>query len=145
MQHVCFVALLVHDYDEAIDYFTSKLDFSVVYDEDMGSGKRWILVAPPGSQETRILLAKAITSAQSERVGAQCAEKVSFYLHTSSFWKDYETLRKRGVEFVETPREEAYGTVVVFRDLYGNKWDLLQLRPNEQRRVTGANFVPGTN
>lgn len=138
MQNICFVPLLVHDYDEAIAYFTAKLGFTLVSDEQLASGKRWVLVAPPGARETRILLSKATSPAQTERVGSQMAEKVCLYLHTTNFQKDFEAFRARGVEFVEEPRDEAYGTVAVFRDLYGNRWDLLQLNPEHHRHLAEA-------
>jgi uncharacterized glyoxalase superfamily protein PhnB len=94
----------------------------------MGGGKRWVVVAPPGAAETRVLLAKATSPEQSARVGDQTGGRVFLLLHTDDFWRDYRRMEAAGATFCETPREEAYGTVVVFQDLYGNKWDLLQLK-----------------
>src|SRR5438552_18913376 len=127
-QHIGYIALLVRDYDEAISYFSEKLDFAVAEDTDLGGGKRWVLIAPPGSVETRLLLAKAVSPDQSHRVGNQTGGRVFLFLHTDDFWRDYRAMTKRGVKFKEAPREEPYGTVAVFEDLYGNKWDLLQLK-----------------
>lgn len=126
-QHIGYVALLVRDYDEAISFFTGKLGFALAEDTDLGGGQRWVLVAPPGSAETCLLLARAATASQLERVGNQAAGRVFLFLHTDDFWRDYEAYRARGVLFREEPRTEPYGTVAVFEDLYGNPWDLLQL------------------
>jgi catechol 2,3-dioxygenase-like lactoylglutathione lyase family enzyme len=126
-QHIGYVALLVRDYDEAISWFTAKLGFALAEDTDLGGGKRWVLVAPPGSAETRLLLAKAASASQLERVGNQAGGRVFLFLHTDDFWRDYEAYRARGVLFRREPRKEPYGTVAVFEDLYGNLWDLLQL------------------
>ena len=127
-QHIGYIALLVRDYDEAISYFTKKLDFAVTEDTDLGGGKRWVLIAPPGSVETRLLLAKAVCADQLFRVGDQTGGRVFLFLHTDNFWRDYEAYRSRGVWFREEPREEPYGIVAVFDDLYGNRWDLIELR-----------------
>ncbi len=125
------VALLVRDYDEAIAYFTEKLGFHVVEDspstDRKGEPKRWVLIAPPGSPETKLLLAKASMPEEISRVGNQTGGRVFLFLHTDDFWRDYRSMVARGVKFVRDPREEPYGTVAVFEDLYGNKWDLLQL------------------
>jgi catechol 2,3-dioxygenase-like lactoylglutathione lyase family enzyme len=117
----------VRDYDEAKAYYTGVLGFTAVEDTDLGGGKRWLLVAPPGSQETRLLLAKAATPEQAARIGDQTGGRVFQFLHTDDFWRDFRVLSARGVKFRETPRREKYGTVAVFEDLYGNLWDLLQL------------------
>ena len=127
-QYIGSIALVVADYDQAIDWYTRVLDFTLVEDTDMGGGKRWVVVAPPGSTETRLLLAKATTPEQSAHVGNQTGGRVFLLLHTDDFWRDYRRMEAAGATFCETPREEAYGTVVVFQDLYGNKWDLLQLK-----------------
>jgi catechol 2,3-dioxygenase-like lactoylglutathione lyase family enzyme len=126
-QKVGYVALLVRDYDEAIRYFTQVLGFELVDDTRLDGDKRWVAVAPPGSNGTSLLLAKAATSDQVSRVGDQTGGRVFLFLHTDDFRRDYEAMRSRGVVFREPPRQEAYGTVAVFEDLYGNKWDLLQL------------------
>ena len=122
------VALLVRDYDEAIAYYTGRLGFTLVEDTPLGDGKRWVVVAPPGSTGTALLLARAATPDQAARVGDQTGGRVLLFLSTDDFWRDYHALRSRGVTFVEEPRREAYGTVAVFVDLYGNRWDLLQTR-----------------
>jgi catechol 2,3-dioxygenase-like lactoylglutathione lyase family enzyme len=127
MQHIGYVSLLVRDYDEAIAYFIGQLGFELVEDTDLGNGKRWVVIAPSGSLETRILLAKAATVDQAQRIGDQTGGRVFLFLHTDDFWRDYEAYRSKGVLFREEPRVESYGTVAVFDDLYGNRWDLLQL------------------
>jgi catechol 2,3-dioxygenase-like lactoylglutathione lyase family enzyme len=120
------VALLVQDYDEAISYFSEKLGFEVVEDRDLGGGKRWVLVAPAGAHGTRLLLARAVSTSQTSRVGDQTGGRVFLFLHTDDFWRDYNTFCARGVQFREEPRNELYGTVAVFEDIYGNRWDLIQ-------------------
>jgi catechol 2,3-dioxygenase-like lactoylglutathione lyase family enzyme len=127
-QHIGSLALVVADYDAAIDWYTRVLGFQLLEDTDMGGGKRWVMVSPPGASETRLLLAKASTPEQLARVGDQTGGRVFLLLHTDDFWRDYERMKTAGAEFCEQPRDEAYGTVVVFKDLYGNKWDLLQLK-----------------
>jgi len=127
-QNIGYIALLVRDYDEAISYFVEKLGFTVAEDTDLGGGKRWILVAPPGSTETRLVLAKAVSADQLSRVGNQTGGRVFLFLHTDDFWRDYQAYRARGVLFREEPREEQYGIVAVFEDLYGNCWDLMELK-----------------
>src|SRR5688572_21338718 len=120
------VALLVRDYDEAIAYFTGRLGFSLLEDTALGGGKRWVLVAPPGGARPALLLAKAVTAEQERRMGDQTGGRVFLFLQTDDFWRDYRDMRSRGVNFAEEPRREAYGTVAVFTDLYGNKWDLVE-------------------
>jgi catechol 2,3-dioxygenase-like lactoylglutathione lyase family enzyme len=122
---IAHVAFLVREYDEAKEFFTAKLLFTVVEDTPTGPGKRWVLVAPPGAPGTSILLARAVTEEQSRLVGHQGAGRVFLFLHTDDFRRDYEGMRARGVTFLQTPRSEPYGSVAVFQDLYGNKWDLL--------------------
>jgi catechol 2,3-dioxygenase-like lactoylglutathione lyase family enzyme len=126
-QSIGYVALVVRDYDEAIAFFTKTLHFELVEDTPI-EGKRWVLVAPPGSRGTCLLLARASTPEQLEHVGNQTGGRVSLFLHTDDFWRDYRELRAKGVEFAREPKEESYGTVAVFRDLYGNLWDLLELK-----------------
>jgi catechol 2,3-dioxygenase-like lactoylglutathione lyase family enzyme len=125
-QTLAHVALLVRDYDEAIAFFTQTLRFRLVEDAPREDGKRWVLVAPPGATETALLLARAATPEQRAQIGDQAGGRVFLFLHTDDFRRDYDEMRSRGVRFVEEPREEAYGTVAVFLDLYGNRWDLLQ-------------------
>jgi catechol 2,3-dioxygenase-like lactoylglutathione lyase family enzyme len=115
------VALMVRDYDEAIAFLTKKLDFRLVADTVVGEGKRWVLVRPSGSQGTSVLLAKASTPEQASRIGNQTGGRVFLFLHTDDFWRDYAQMKARGVKFRESPREETYGTVAVFEDLYGNQ------------------------
>jgi catechol 2,3-dioxygenase-like lactoylglutathione lyase family enzyme len=126
-QHLGYIAVVVRDYDEAIDFYVGKLGFTLVEDTPLSEVKRWVLVAPPGSRETCLLLAKAASSEQAARIGDQTGGRVFLFLHTDDFWRDYERFRAEGVTFVREPSEEAYGTVAVFADLYGNLWDLLQL------------------
>ena len=127
-QHIGSIALVVADYDAAIAWYTRVLGFELLEDTDMGGGKRWVMVSPAGAGETRLLLAKASTPEQTARIGDQAGGRVFLLLHTDDFWRDYERMQAAGAQFCEQPREEAYGTVVVFQDLYGNKWDLLQPR-----------------
>ena len=128
-QSIGYVALVVRDYDEAIDFYVNRLGFTLVEDTFIeAQRKRWVLVAPPGSTGTQLLLARAVGEAQTSRVGNQTGGRVSLFLHTDDFWRDFRLYSERGVVFVREPREEPYGTVAVFQDLYGNLWDLLQLR-----------------
>lgn len=125
-QEIRSVAIVVREYDEAIAYYTERLGFELIADTDLGHGKRWVQVAPTGSGGTRLLLARAATPEQAARVGDQTGGRVFLFLSTDDFWRDYHTLCDRGVTFVEEPRHEAYGTVAVFSDLYGNRWDLVE-------------------
>jgi len=121
------VSVVVRDYDEAIAYYTRVLGFRLVEDSPRGPGRRWVLVAPPGATECRLLLAKAKNEAELAAVGNQTGGRVFLFLQTDDFARDYAAFRARGVVFAEAPRHEDYGTVAVFTDLYGNKWDLLQI------------------
>ena len=125
---IAAVALLVRDYDEAIDYFTRALRFALLEDTLLGDGKRWVRVGSDGAQGTALLLARAATLQQQEQVGRQGGGRVWLFLHTTDFWGDYRHMQGQGVQFCEQPREESYGTVAVFADLYGNLWDLIQRR-----------------
>jgi len=127
-RRIASVALLVRDYDEAIAWFTGVLGFVLVEDTPLGPTKRWVVVAPLGGDGTRLLLARAASEAQTARIGDQAGGRVFLFLHTDDFARDFEALTARGVAFVEEPREESYGTVAVFQDLYGNRWDLVQPR-----------------
>ena len=122
---IASVALVVREYDEAISFFTGALRFRLLEDTPLDDGKRWVVVAPDGGGTT-LLLARATTDAQRAAVGNQTGGRVFLFLHTADFWDDYQHLRAHGVRFVEEPRQEAYGRVVVFLDLYGNKWDLVE-------------------
>ena len=126
-QKLGYVTLVVREYDEAIAYYTTVLGFELIEDSDLGDGKRWVLVAPPGGEGTGLLLARAATPEQVARVGDQAGGRVFLFLHTDDFQRDYQNMKRRGVQFVEEPRQESYGTVVVFLDLYGNRWDLVEL------------------
>ena len=125
-QSIGHVALLVRDYDEAIGYFTGKLGFELLEDTPLGEGKRWVLVAPRGAGGTSLLLAEAATPEQVALIGRQGGGRVFLFLQTDDFWRDYRAMQSQGVVFQETPRSETYGTVAVFEDLHGNKWDLIQ-------------------
>jgi catechol 2,3-dioxygenase-like lactoylglutathione lyase family enzyme len=126
---IAHVALVVSDYDEAIEFFTKVLDFVLIEDTHIeGEDKRWVRVAPRGAREMSLVLARASNPEQEMFVGNQTGGRVGFFLHTDDFWRDYQMLSERGVEFVREPRDERYGTVAVFRDLYGNLWDLVQPR-----------------
>jgi catechol 2,3-dioxygenase-like lactoylglutathione lyase family enzyme len=128
MRHsIAHVALVVRDYDEAIEYFTKVLDFVLIEDTHMEEqGKRWVRVSPRGARETSLLLARASNPEQETFIGNQTGGRVAFFLRTDDFWRDYRTLTARGVEFVREPKDERYGTAAVFKDLYGNLWDLVQ-------------------
>jgi len=117
---------VVRNYDEAIAFYTNVLGFQLLEDTDLGAGKRWVLVAPAGSSGTSVLLAQAATPEQISRIGNQTGGRVFLFLHTDDFWRDYRTLISRNVKFARDPKEEPYGTVAVFKDLYGNLWDLIQ-------------------
>lgn len=129
-QTIAHVTLVIRDYDEAIAYYTRILGFTLVEDSPStdreGRDKRWVLVAPTGSIGTMLLLAKASNPEEVARVGNQTGGRVFLFLHTDDFWRDYDAFAARGVRFVREPKEEEYGTVAVFEDLYGNRWDLLQ-------------------
>jgi catechol 2,3-dioxygenase-like lactoylglutathione lyase family enzyme len=125
-QHIAHIALVVRDYDEAIQFYTGKLHFTLVEDTVLSDTKRWVMVAPKGANECCLLLAKAANTEQETRIGDQTGGRVFLFLYTDDFWADYKTMIKEGVEFVREPKVETYGTVAVFKDLYGNLWDLLE-------------------
>ena len=125
MPHLGHVTFLVHSYDEAIAYFTQALSFRLVEDSPQGKGTRWVVVAPPGGG-AGLLLAQATTPAQVAAVGRQAGDRVFLFLHTDDFRRDRAHMLRQGVRFAEAPRDEPYGMVAVFTDLYGNRWDLLQ-------------------
>ena len=128
-QSLGLICLVVRDYDEALDFFIGKLGFALIEDADVPEqSKRWVVVAPPGAGDSRLLLARASDDAQRARIGAQTGGRVFLFLYTDDFWRDYKRFKGLGIEFVRPPKEEAYGTVAVFKDLYGNLWDLLQPR-----------------
>jgi len=129
MQTIGYVAIVVKDYDEAIKFYVDTLGFTLIEDTFIpAQNKRWVLVAPPGANETKLLLARAMDAEQASRIGNQTGGRVFLFLHTDDFWRDFEAYQAKGVEFVREPKMESYGTVAVFKDLYGNLWDLLQLK-----------------
>jgi len=125
-QELAHIALLVRDYDEAIQYFTQILHFKLIEDTRLTETKRWVVVAPPGSSGTSILLAQAANELQQTSIGNQSGGRVFLFLYTDDFSRDYEDMTSRGVEFVRPPVSESYGTVAVFKDIYGNLWDLIE-------------------
>ena len=127
-QSIVHVALVVKDYDEAIEFYTKTLGFTLIEDTyQPEQNKRWVVIAPPGSHGTTLLLARAANSEQSRFIGNQTGGRVFLFLNTDDFWRDYNEFVSRGVKFVRAPKQEEYGTVAVFEDLYGNLWDLLEL------------------
>lgn len=129
-QHLGLVSLVVSDYDEAIAFYVEKLGFTLIEDTcQPAQDKRWVVVAPPGAQESAVLLARATNNHQLTRVGDQTGGRVFLFLYTDDFWRDFNAYEARGVKFVREPKTKTYGTVAVFEDLYGNQWDLLQTTP----------------
>ena len=125
-QELVHIALVVADYDEAIAFYTEQLNFTLVEDTHLSETKRWVLVAPPGSNGCQLLLAKAANEEQASRVGNQTGGRVFLFLYTDNFQRDYTSMLEKGIEFVREPFTEPYGTVAVFKDLYGNLWDLIE-------------------
>ena len=119
------LALVVRDYDEAIAWYTRVLGFALAEDSALGGGKRWVVLRPPGPGGADLLLARAASPEQEARIGNQTGGRVFLFLHSDDFWREHRALTAHGVSFVNAPREEAYGTVAVFEDLYGNRWDLI--------------------
>ena len=129
-QSIGLVSLVVREYDEAIAFFVGTLGFVLLEDTYIKEqDKRWVVVSPPGAAESRVLLARAANSEQASRIGNQTGGRVSLFLYTDDFWRDFRSYTEKGVVFIREPKEESYGTVAVFRDLYGNPWDLLQPKP----------------
>jgi catechol 2,3-dioxygenase-like lactoylglutathione lyase family enzyme len=126
-QSIALIALVVREYDEALNFYIHVLGFTLVEDTYVPEqNKRWVVVAPPGAAGTQLLLARAVNEEQASRIGNQTGGRVFLFLHTDDFWRDFHSYKAKGVQFVREPREETYGTVAVFRDLYGNLWDLVQ-------------------
>lgn len=125
-QGLAHIALVVADYDEAIAFYTKQLNFTLIEDTVISETKRWVLVAPPGSNGSQLLLAKAANEEQASRVGNQTGGRVFLFLYTDNFQRDYTSMLEKGIEFVREPITEPYGTVAVFKDLYGNLWDLIE-------------------
>ena len=133
-QSIVHVALVVRDYDEAIDFYSNKLHFTLVEDTyQPEQNKRWVVVSPPNSGGTTLLLAKAATAEQEAFVGNQSGGRVFLFLNTDDFWRDYNDMVAKGIKFIRAPKNEPYGIVAVFEDLYGNRWDLLQLNNDHLR------------
>jgi len=127
-QSIVHIALVVRDYDEAIEFYTKKLSFTLVEDTyQPEQDKRWVVIAPPGSTGTTLLLARASNPEQEPFIGNQSGGRVFLFLNSDDFWRDYNDMTVKGIKFVREPKEQPYGTVAVFEDLYGNLWDLLQL------------------
>ena len=132
MQYLAHIALVVKDYDEAIQFYTQKLGFTLIEDTKLSEEKRWVLVKPPGAKECSILLAKAANEKQSASIGNQSGGRVFLFLFTDDFSRDYNNYIGLGINFIRPPQKEEYGTVAVFEDLYGNLWDLIE--PNEHHK-----------
>lgn len=129
LQSIVHIALVVRDYDEAIDFYTNRLRFTLIEDSyQPEQDKRWVVVAPPGSHGTTVLLARASKPEQEAFIGNQTGGRVFLFLGTDDFWRDYQEMQEKGILFVREPKEADYGTVAVFEDLYGNRWDLIQFR-----------------
>lgn len=129
MQSIGLTALVVRDYDEALAFYVGKLGFQLVDDSEVPEQKkRWVVVEPAGSGGSRLLLARAVGQEQASRIGNQTGGRVFLFLYTDDFWRDYRVYKGKGIVFVREPKEESYGTVAVFQDLYGNLWDLVQPR-----------------
>ena len=131
-QNIAHIALVVKDYDEAIEFYIKKLDFQLIEDTKLTEDKRWVLVAPTGAKECCLLLAKAVDDRQIASVGNQTGGRVFLFLFTDDFWRDYNKMVDRNINFIRPPKEEQYGLVAVFEDLYGNLWDLLQANENNK-------------
>ena len=127
-QKLVHIAIVVNDYDEAIDYYTNYLGFKLIEDTELSAVKRWVLVSPNAENSCQILLAKAVGDEQKSRIGNQTGGRVFLFLQTDDFWKDYENYTKKGINFIRKPIEETYGIVAVFEDIYGNLWDLIQYK-----------------
>jgi catechol 2,3-dioxygenase-like lactoylglutathione lyase family enzyme len=133
-QRIAHISLVVMDYDEAIEFYTKKLRFNLIEDTKLNEDKRWVVVAPPGANECGLLLAKAVGEQQVASVGNQTGGRVFLFLFTDDFWRDYHAMEANGIRFVRPPKEEEYGLVAVFADLYGNLWDLLQPNGNNKSK-----------
>jgi catechol 2,3-dioxygenase-like lactoylglutathione lyase family enzyme len=132
-QYIGHISLMVEDYDEAIEFYTKKLNFQLIEDTRVEEqNKRWVLLSPPGAKECCILLARAANKKQKVAIGNQSEGRVFLFLFTDDFWRDFNRMRKEGIKFVRKPKLEDYGTVAVFEDLYGNLWDLLQPSANNK-------------
>jgi len=136
-QRIAHIALVVDDYDDAIEFYTRKLDFQLLEDTKLSDEKRWVMIAPKGAKECCLLLAKAANERQTAFVGNQTGGRVFLFLFTDDFWRDYEKLKNREIKFVRPPQDFEYGTVAVFEDLYGNMWDLIEPNENNKGLIKG--------
>ena len=142
-QTIVHIALVVKDYDDAIEFYTKKLQFTLLEDTyQPEQDKRWVVISPPGSTGTTILLAKASSKEQQHFIGNQCGGRVFLFLNSDDFWRDYNHMTAKGIVFIREPKEQEYGTVAVFEDLYGNRWDLLQL--NNDHPLAHRGFAQGS-
>lgn len=130
-QQIAHIALVVEDYDDAIKFYTEKLNFTLIEDTVLSETKRWVLVAPKGSEECSLLLAKGVGDEQKSRIGNQTGGRVFLFLKTDDFWRDYKNMQNQGIKFTREPKKEDYGTVAVFADLYGNLWDLIEFKKDK--------------
>ncbi len=138
MKHsLALVSIVVGDYDEAIRFYTEKLNFVLIEDTRLSESKRWVVVAPEESEDCKLLLAKAANEDQQSRIGNQTGGRVFLFMYTDNFWRDYESMQQKGIEFVREPAEESYGTVAVFKDLYGNLWDLIE----PKKKATNSKII----
>lgn len=129
IQELVHIAIVVKDYDEAIHFYTQKLNFVLIEDTKLSETKRWVLIAPPGSNGCKILLAQSSNAEQESRIGNQTGGRVFLFLHTDNIERDYKNMKEKGISFVREPTKEEWGTVAVFEDLYGNLWDLIEPKP----------------
>lgn len=132
-QRIAHIALIVKDYDDAIEFYTKKLDFTLLEDTAIDDKKRWVMVAPPGAKESCLLLAKASNEKQTKSIGNQTGGRVGFFLFTDNFWRDYNKMVDKEINFIRPPTEFEYGIVAVFEDLYGNLWDLVEPNNNNNK------------
>ena len=137
-QIIAHITLVVKEYDETIEFYTKQLDFQLIEDTRLSDDKRWVMIAPPSAKECCLLLAKAANEKQMASIGNQTGGRVFLFLFTDDFWRDYQKMNERNIHFVRPPKEEEYGTVAVFEDLYGNLWDLIQ--PNKNNKSLMNNF-----
>ncbi|NNF33529.1 MAG: VOC family protein [Saprospiraceae bacterium] len=134
-QRIAHIALVVKEYNEAIEWYSKKLGFELIEDTPLDEVKRWVLMKPPGAKECCLLLARAANEDQLKAIGSQTGGRVFLFLHTDDFWRDFHSYSDRGITFVRPPHEFDYGTVAVFEDLYGNMWDLIQPKESNKGKL----------
>ena len=140
-QRIAHIALVVDNYDDAIEFYTKKLDFQLLEDTKLSDEKRWVMVAPKGANECSLLFAKATNERQTTFVGNQTGGRVFLFLFTDDFWRDYEKMKSREIKFVSQPQDFEYGKVAVFEDLYGNMWDLIEPNKNNKGLITDRQII----